>query len=87
MDYKGTLEITVKKADSNVTVSIKDSGKGIPQDIAEKIFDPFFTTKPAGEGTGLGLDIVKKIIEKHDGTIEFESTKGAGTEFTIALPL
>ncbi|MCP4456716.1 MAG: tetratricopeptide repeat protein, partial [Cytophagales bacterium] len=68
MDYDGILEITVKKVDDNVTVSIKDSGKGIPENIANKIFDPFFTTKPAGEGTGLGLDIVKKIIDKHEGT-------------------
>ncbi|MCP4458944.1 MAG: HAMP domain-containing histidine kinase, partial [Cytophagales bacterium] len=51
-----------------------------------KIFDPFFTTKPAGEGTGLGLGIVKKIIDKHEGTIDFESTKGVGTEFIITLP-
>ncbi|MCP4312977.1 MAG: HAMP domain-containing histidine kinase [Bacteroidetes bacterium] len=59
----------------------------MPEDVANRIFDPFFTTKPAGEGTGLGLDIVKKIIDKHNGTIEFESTAEKGTEFTITLPV
>ncbi len=87
MDYKGTLEISVKKEDKNVIVGIKDSGKGIPEEIAEKIFNPFFTTKPVGEGTGLGLDIVKKIIKKHEGTIELECSPGSGTEFTITLPV
>ncbi len=87
MDYKGKLEISVQKANSNVVVKIKDSGKGIPEDIADKIFDPFFTTKPIGEGSGLGLDIAKKIIEKHDGTIKFESEQGKGSEFTVTLPL
>ncbi len=86
MDYKGTLEISVNKTSSHISVKIKDSGKGIPEEIADKIFNPFFTSKPIGEGSGLGLDIVKKIIEKHDGTIEFESTAEQGTEFTITLP-
>ncbi len=86
MHYKGKLEIIVKKTSSHISVKIKDSGKGIPEDIADKIFDPFFTTKPRGEGTGLGLDIARKIIDKHDGTIEFESEPGKGTEFTIILP-
>ncbi len=87
MDYKERLEISVQKTNTNVVVKIKDSGKGIPEDIADKIFDPFFTTKPIGEDTGLGLDIVKKIIDKHDGTIKFESEQGKETEFTVTLPL
>ncbi|MDM8552333.1 cache domain-containing protein [Desulfobacterales bacterium HSG2] len=66
-------------------VSITDSGKGIPPEILPKIFDPFFTTKPAGEGSGLGLDIVRKIIEKHGGTIGVESVPGR-TTFTVYLP-
>ncbi|HCF29107.1 MAG TPA: hybrid sensor histidine kinase/response regulator, partial [Cyanobacteria bacterium UBA11049] len=63
-----------------------DSGKGIPQEILSKIFEPFFTTKPPGEGSGLGLDIVKKIIEKHNGKIAVESQPGC-TTFTVFLPL
>ena len=67
-------------------VSITDSGKGIPAEIKDKIFQPFFTTKPPGEGSGLGLDIVKKIVEKHQGIITFESTVGQ-TKCTVALPI
>ncbi len=87
MDYKGILEIKLEKLNAMVSVKIKDSGKGIPAEIADKIFDPFFTSKPEGEGTGLGLDIVKKIIDKHNGSINFESKTGEGTEFTVTLPV
>lgn len=68
-----------------VNVSITDSGKGIPDDIKEKIFNPFFTTKPKGEGSGLGLDIVKKIVNKHNGEIIFESQPGK-TTFNVYIP-
>jgi two-component system sensor histidine kinase ChiS len=86
MDYKGTLRIDVMQQESNVRVSITDSGKGIPPEIMPKIFEPFFTTKPAGEGSGLGLDIVKKIVEKHQGTISVFSVPGQ-TSFTVSLPI
>jgi signal transduction histidine kinase len=86
MDYQGTLTIEVKKQDDTLLVSVIDSGKGIPPEIMPKIFQPFFTTKPAGEGSGLGLDIVKKIIEKHQGKIEVESVPGQ-TTFTVFLPM
>lgn len=85
MENKGTLEIEVCEEGDNVRVSITDSGIGIPDDIKDKIFKPFFTTKNKGEGTGLGLDIVKKIVEKHNGSIEFESIPGR-TTFTVILP-
>ena len=71
---------------NEIIVSFTDSGKGIPQDINALIFDPFFTTKPAGEGSGLGLDICRKIINKHEDTIEFESELGK-TTFTVKLPI
>ncbi|MGL5872616.1 MAG: sensor histidine kinase, partial [Xenococcaceae cyanobacterium] len=58
----------------------------IPPEIQEKIFQPFFTTKPAGEGSGLGLDIVRKIVEKHQGKIELESQPGL-TKFSVWLPI
>ena len=86
MQEKGILEITVNKTDTTIIVKIKDNGKGIPHEIKDKVFDAFFTTKPTGEGSGLGLDIVKKIIEKHDGSIDFESEEGKWTEFKVVLP-
>ena len=68
-----------------VVVEITDSGGGIPPEIADRIFEPFFTTKPAGEGSGLGLDICRKIIDKHQGKIEFDSQPGR-TTFRVWLP-
>jgi len=86
MEYKGNLHIAIKQSDNNILVSIADNGKGIDDAILAKIFDPFFTTKPAGEGSGLGLDIVKKIIDKHEGDIKVSSQPGE-TIFTIILPI
>ena len=76
MGDRGKLNITVTEQNNGVLVQITDSGVGIPAEIKDKIFTPFFTTKPAGEGTGLGLDIVSKIIDKHQGTIEVTSEPG-----------
>ncbi len=84
MDNKGRLMIDVIQEGNYIKVAVTDSGKGIPAEIMPKIFDPFFTTKPPGEGSGLGLDIVKKIIEKHDGKIEVASVPGK-TTFTVCL--
>ena len=86
MDGKGKLEIGVAQQQENILVAITDSGAGIPPEVAKKIFDPFFTTKPAGEGSGLGLDIVRKIITKHQGNITFESIPGK-TTFKVTLPI
>ncbi|PLX23924.1 MAG: hypothetical protein C0600_13985 [Ignavibacteria bacterium] len=86
MQYQGQLEISVGLLETCIEVRITDSGHGIPEDIRDKIFDPFFTTKEAGEGTGLGLDIVKRIIEKHSGTIDVESEPGS-TTFAVCLPV
>ncbi len=69
-----------------VSVSICDTGCGIPNDITGKIFDPFFTTKPVGEGAGLGLSICHKIVEEHGGSIDVSSKEGVGTTFFIRLP-
>ena len=66
-------------------IQVIDNGKGIPPEILPKIFQPYFTTKPAGEGSGLGLQIVKKIIDKHGGKIEVDSQPGQ-TTFSIFLP-
>ncbi len=86
MDGQGKLEIAVAQQQESIVVEITDSGAGIPPEVAPKIFDPFFTTKPAGEGSGLGLDIVRKIITKHQGTITFESISGK-TTFLVTLPI
>jgi two-component system, NtrC family, sensor kinase len=83
----GIIRVSIKALDYYVEIILSDNGCGIPDNIRDKIFDPFFTTKAAGEGTGLGLDIIKKIIEKHDGEISFDSKVGKGTSFKILLPI
>ncbi|MEY3867942.1 MAG: hypothetical protein RLZZ338_1833 [Cyanobacteriota bacterium] len=85
MNYQGILKIEVTQQEENIIVSVIDNGKGIPPEILPKIFQPYFTTKPAGEGSGLGLQIVKKIIDKHGGKIEVDSQPGQ-TTFSIFLP-
>ena len=87
MRLEGTLLISAKLNGDSVVVSFKDSGPGIDPEIQERIFEPFFTTKKAGEGSGLGLDIVKKIVEKHDGSIWLESELGKGATFHVKIPL
>jgi signal transduction histidine kinase len=87
MNLEGILTITAKYLDNFIMVSFKDTGTGIEPDIIDKIFEPFFTTKKQGEGSGLGLDIVKKIIEKHDGSIQVESILGKGAQFIINIPV
>ncbi|OQY59723.1 MAG: hybrid sensor histidine kinase/response regulator [Desulfobacteraceae bacterium 4572_88] len=86
MNGSGELRITVSEKDGQVLVRISDSGTGIPENIRHRIFEPFFTTKPPGEGSGLGLDIVRKIIERHHGKIDVESSPGR-TTFSVFLPI
>ncbi len=87
MAGKGVLEIKASYDSSYVMVEITDTGKGIPPEITSRIYEPFFTTKEVGQGTGLGLDAVRRIIEnRHQGTISFESQPGK-TCFRVCLPL
>lgn len=86
MNGKGSLHIEAKQGDGNIYVRITDSGPGIPEHILSRIFDAFFTTKPEGEGSGLGLDISRRIIEKHQGRIEVDTEPGR-TTFTVILPI
>jgi signal transduction histidine kinase len=81
----GQVEVTAEARDGAVVVRVVDDGPGVPESIREKIFDPFFTTKPQGEGTGLGLDIARRLVREHGGRIELESRPGH-TEFRVTLP-
>lgn len=82
----GRVEVLARSENQRVVVSIVDNGQGIPADVGNRIFDPFFTTKPLGQGTGLGLDIVRRLVRHNDGEIGFESLPGR-TEFRVSLPL
>ena len=86
IEGNGEIEITSKILQNEVIITLKDTGKGIPEDVKSKIFDPFFTTKVAGQGTGLGLSIVLQIIKEHKGDISFDSIVGKGTTVTLILP-
>lgn len=86
MNSKGTLNIVLRQKEEGLEVDFNDSGKGIPEENLDKIFDTFFTTKEGGKGSGLGLSISKKIVERHGGTISVQSQVGTGTTFSIFLP-
>jgi len=87
MNGKGTLEITTRQKGNLIRVDIVDSGSGISPEIRSRIFEPFFTTKPVGQGSGLGLDTVRRVVEnRHQGTLFLESKPGR-TCFTVCLPL
>lgn len=81
-----TIRVKISKA-QRVQVSIEDTGVGIPKSVVERIYEPFFTTKPLGEGSGLGLDISRKVVLAHGGTIRVESKMNEGTRFIVTLPL
>jgi len=87
IEGEGKIYIKTYSEDKSVKISIKDSGKGIPEKVRKKIFEPFYTTKEIGKGTGLGLSISFGIIEKHNGKIEVVSKPDKGSEFIITLPL
>jgi signal transduction histidine kinase len=86
LDKNGIITITTSHDDKNISVSVIDSGPGIPQNIISRIFEPFFTTKKVGEGTGIGLDIVSRIVKNHNGEISVESEPGR-TVFTVCIPI
>jgi PAS domain S-box-containing protein len=85
MSFKGILTIGLKELEKFIQITIEDTGGGIPLEIRERIFEPFFTTKPPGEGSGMGLGIVKKIIDKHSGRIEVDTSE-KGTIFSVFIP-
>ncbi len=87
MPEGGSLRIGLARSNGTVRLTVADTGHGIAQQDLPRIFDPFFTTKEAGKGTGLGLTVVKGIIDEHGGSIWVESEPGKGATFTISLPV
>ena len=86
MSAGGTLKVRTKREPTDILVEIRDNGAGIPAAVRSRIFEPFFTTKQVGEGTGLGLDTVARIVRKHRGNVRFESKPG-DTCFQVRLPV
>ena len=83
-----TIKLSTRDIDnSQIEISIKDSGIGMSEETKHRIFEPFFTTKEVGEGTGLGMAIVFTIIQKHGGKIDILTKPNEGSEFIITLPL
>ncbi len=82
----GRVDVTATRNGGAVVVRVVDDGPGIPADILGRIFDPFFTTKAVGQGAGLGLDIVRRLVQRHDGEIDVDSKPGR-TEFRVSLPV
>lgn len=83
----GKFVISTERVDDKVKIKFKDNGVGMDEVTQKKVFEPFFTTKEVGEGTGLGMSIVYNTINKHNGTITFNSVLGEGTEFEMLIPL
>jgi signal transduction histidine kinase len=87
IEKEGDIWVKTERNESHLTISIKDSGKGIPEEDLPKIFDPFYTTKDPQKGTGLGLFIVSQIVHRHKGEMKVESKVGVGTTFFITFPV
>jgi two-component system NtrC family sensor kinase len=88
IEDQGEIVITTRASETEILITIADSGSGIPPENLSRIFEPFFTTKEVGKGTGLGLSITYDIVtKKHGGKIEVASEEGRGTTFSVALPL
>jgi signal transduction histidine kinase len=86
VEGNGNIKVRTSRENDRIIVEVVDDGSGIPEEIHSRIFDPFFTTKEIGEGTGLGLDIVRRIVAGHGGEITFHSEPGE-TRFTVLLPV
>ncbi len=85
--YQGQLGIALQATAKHVVIAISDNGNGIANDIKNRIFEPFFTTRTSGEGSGMGLAIVKRIVEQHQGTIAVKTEVGVGTTVTVTIPI
>ncbi|WP_276366024.1 ATP-binding protein [Chryseolinea sp. H1M3-3] len=87
MPRGGELWIATKVKKDSISLTVKDTGQGMTNEVKKKIFEPFFTTKPVGEGTGLGLSVVQGIVSSHQGKISVTSTVGKGSKFEVLLPI
>jgi signal transduction histidine kinase len=86
-EVKGRITIQTRGTADGIEIRIRDSGKGIAEEIRDRVFDPFFTTREPGKGIGQGLAIAHAVVvQKHHGTINFETQTGRGTTFTVRLP-
>jgi signal transduction histidine kinase len=89
-NYSGKLTLELNTIQHNnqphAQIRITDNGTGIADDIKDRIFEPFFTTRTSGEGSGMGLAIVKRIVEQHQAKIEIQTEIGIGTSITVVLP-
>jgi signal transduction histidine kinase len=86
MAHRGVIMIGMRSINNQAEVRIADFGSGIAPEIRDRIFEPFFTTRTAGEGGGMELALVKKVIEQHQGHIDVQTEVGVGTTMTLTLP-
>ena len=86
MNGQGTLTLGARSTDQVASISIGDTGPGIPPEKMDKIFEPFYTTKPPGQGTGLGLHSVRSLVQEYGGQVLIQSTMGQGTTFHLEFP-
>jgi signal transduction histidine kinase len=86
MENGGELTIVTRKRKDGVSLTVRDTGHGMTNEVKKKIFEPFFTTKPVGQGTGLGLSVVQGIVTAHHGKITVTTAPGKGSKFELVLP-
>jgi len=84
---KGKIRVSTSLDVVTAVIAISDTGAGIPESIRDRIFDPFFTTKEVGRGTGQGLALARSVVDRHKGTLTFETELGRGTCFYVRLPI
>jgi two-component system NtrC family sensor kinase len=85
MPEGGVISVRTEKEEDSFSVSISDTGPGIPEENLGKLFNPFFTTKPVGKGTGLGLSVCYGIVKMHGGSIDASNNPGGGASFRIKI--
>ena len=87
-NFHPEVNISVSTTDDNIVISMADNGEGMTPEVKQRLFENFFTTKPVGQGTGLGMGIIRDIVEnKHGGRLSFDSKEGEGTTFTFTIPI